>query len=139
MARAIDADAYLEDLKESYEKLEKIRDSIQCENEKRICEGQLLTFAECAMRLSEQPTIEPKQEWISVNERLPKKGEVVLGYLERSIYRMNYPHTEPMVFVFIDTLGKWKRAYGADTVDYDVTHWMPLPEPPEKNNEEEQA
>jgi hypothetical protein len=58
-------------------------------------------------------------KWISVEERLPRSGDTVLVYYRRGDYRgadiMRY-------------IGRWL------TVDplVEVTHWMPLPEPPEK-------
>ena len=51
------------------------------------------------------------QEWISVDDRLPDVGNIVLIYSE--------------------TYGVCLDSYSDDTFDYfDVTHWMPLPQPP---------
>ena len=51
------------------------------------------------------------QGWISVDDRLPDVGNIVLIYSE--------------------TYGVCLDSYSDDTFDYfDVTHWMPLPQPP---------
>ena len=58
-----------------------------------------------------------KQEWISVDERLPEEDVRVLVYInsERSYTKID---TDRMVD------GEWVRW------SKDITHWMPLPEAP---------
>lgn len=60
--------------------------------------------------------------WISVKDRLPDECTHVLVYGEFGV---------SMAFLYGDN----KHWYIADTEDWDevreVTHWMPLPEPPE--------
>ena len=51
------------------------------------------------------------QEWISVKDRLPDVGKFVLIYNEINGVLLDYHD-------------------GATFGYYDVTHWMPLPEPP---------
>ena len=62
-----------------------------------------------------------KQEWISVDERLPEEDTRVLVYL-------NIPKTDANTYTFFDTdrilIGKWIRW------NKFVSHWMPLPEAP---------
>ncbi len=55
-------------------------------------------------------------EWISVEDRLPDRDQKILCH-------------EPLV---INGLYDWD---GASLIDHgpDVTHWMPLPEPPKNN------
>ena len=58
-------------------------------------------------------------EWISVKERLPEEEERVLVYLDS-----NRSYTKTDTDRLINS--KWVR-WGRD-----VTHWMPLPEPPKE-------
>ena len=76
--------------------------------------------------VDKQPTIEPKQEWISVKDRLPtwEDGKVLIY----TTYGISVAKRT--------TSNKWM---GEHAIPKLITHWMPLPEPPKKNNEEEQA
>ena len=60
-----------------------------------------------------------KGEWISVSERLPKEGVRVLVWLKGDNSQYTSIDTDRL------SLKKWVR-WGRL-----VTHWMPLPEPPE--------
>jgi hypothetical protein len=57
--------------------------------------------------------------WISVKDRLPVDGQTVMVY-----------YNEPFQgkYVSVWTYEKSNRFW----IDGTVTHWMPLPEPPEK-------
>ena len=62
------------------------------------------------------------QEWISVTERLPEWGERVIctdGYAVFEQYRVG------LSCVY----GMWDRG-GLKSPMQEVTHWMPLPQPP---------
>ena len=61
-------------------------------------------------------------EWISVEERLPKEGVRVLVYLKEKVGRYTQTDTDRVVNTWV----RWGD---------DVTHWMPLPEPPRTPNE----
>lgn len=66
------------------------------------------------------------EEWISVKDRLPEEGTLVLTYGPNGIptykvdYKIDFPAENP------------PYVWGNQLVDeYEiVTHWMPLPEPP---------
>lgn len=60
-------------------------------------------------------------KWISVEERLPRSGDTVLVYYRRGDYR----GVDILRYVAV---GRWVTA----DLHKKVTHWMPLPEPPEK-------
>lgn len=62
--------------------------------------------------------------WIPVSERLPENGEIVLCRLIFNELRI----------LQWDSVSKWWLGYGTgdDWRQTDVTHWMPLPEPPQE-------
>ena len=63
------------------------------------------------------------QEWISVEDRLPKDGVRVLALHEDGIVRIGISRgCFPAVV---------SRTYAKTFGIVEVTHWMPLPEPPE--------
>lgn len=64
-----------------------------------------------------------KPKWIDVRERLPRKHQRV------SITERITGLTEPVVLQGSWEGNRW-RIYGGVTSE-NVTHWMPLPEPPE--------
>lgn len=67
--------------------------------------------------------------WISVENRLPDKMKYVLVFKQRndhSIYPVAMWHIE------IDWRGEDRWSRNPDNGYFDVTHWMPLPAPPPK-------
>ena len=71
----------------------------------------------------EEPSIEIVQEWILVKDRLPENDQLALCFMKDKsfgtfrVFQWNY----------ID----WQWNDGNEWFDEkDVTHWMPLPEPP---------
>lgn len=73
--------------------------------------------------LHEEPTIEVVQEWISVAEKLPNYFEHVL---------INVPRDKPFATVheaYLRKDGLWNTGLYRYNKE-DVTHWMPLPQPP---------
>ena len=64
------------------------------------------------------PTIEPKQEWIPCEERLPEENGF---YLVTADHWHDKAFRSTDLYSFID--GKWY------TVHDDIIAWMPLPEP----------
>ena len=74
------------------------------------------------------PTIDPESlrptaEWISVKDRLPKSRFVVLAY-EKPLNTINMSFYEKNSESWIDC----DSGYYLNS----VTHWMPLPKPPEE-------
>ena len=71
-----------------------------------------------------------KQEWISVDERLPDNDGEYLTW-DGLIYFLIW---------FNASLGLWNVSEGGDTSSAirDVTHWMPLPEAPKMKGESDE-
>lgn len=69
--------------------------------------------------IDESPTLTSPNEWVSVEEKLPPPKQNVLAYSTRSgIAEADYAD------------GVWMQ-YRWSAVMESVTHWMPLPEPPD--------
>ena len=68
-------------------------------------------------------SLRPKEEWISVKDRLPVAKEVILAY-ESAFDSMSMAFRLPDTEEFIN-VGDY---YALDA----VTHWMPLPKPPKE-------
>lgn len=63
-------------------------------------------------------------EWISVKDRLPEDEKQVLVYdrIHKTCTIGNYKKTEENDY--------WVAYQGESSIWYNITHWMPLPEPP---------
>ena len=60
------------------------------------------------------------QEWISVKDRLPEHGDIVLCHTK---------HDDLLVFQWCEMSHRWVDQYEDYRQEY-ITHWMPLPQPP---------
>ena len=61
------------------------------------------------------------QEWISVKERLPEDSRSVILCTRSRIVGVGF---------YSKTTRNWVQHYSGGGIYVDVTHWMPLPEPP---------
>ena len=73
-----------------------------------------------------QPTLTPPNEWVSVEERLPNDKQIVLfrqknGFIYCAEYFAGNSLCSPSWFIDCDC---WEAK--------EVTHWMPLPAPPDR-------
>ena len=75
----------------------------------------------CAVQdlIADTPTLTPPNEWVSVEEKLPKEKQ-------RVIVRCEHVGTSVGWILW----GNWMADIGPDAGK--VTHWMPLPAPPAK-------
>lgn len=131
MARMIDADALLE-------KLQRMID--YCKNDNQV--NGLTALFQIGDAIMDCPTLIPPNEWVSVEERLPKynireDGELIsskiLCYCEtdktvhlvvsQKFYTGRKGEIVHPVFRYYDEWG--------DEIE-NVSHWMPLPAPPKK-------
>ena len=75
--------------------------------------------------------------WISCSERMPEMGERQC-YVSAADFKNNYPPNIPNTQVgvygdwFNDGNPTWDDGDGEDLYLKEVTHWMPLPEPPQE-------
>ena len=68
----------------------------------------------------EEPSIEVAQEWISVDDKLPENGkEGVLIALRWGEVDIGWCED-----------GRWRSEFVNEYEDGEVTHWMPIPQPP---------
>lgn len=68
-------------------------------------------------------------EWISVNDRLPEQYKYVLAVFS------NEEMVVACVFDYDEDVAHWRAQIDMgweSDMDFDPTHWMPLPEPPKE-------
>ncbi|EPB9899162.1 DUF551 domain-containing protein [Escherichia coli] len=87
-----------------------------------------------------QPVPVTPDAWISCSERMPEMGErqcYVLAADFKNNYPPNIPNTQVGVYGdwFNDGKPTWDDGDGEDLYLKEVTHWMPLPEPPQEVNQ----
>ena len=76
-------------------------------------------------KLAEAPTLTPPNEWVRVEERLPRLRENVLVCA--------YWHEHWGVYMGWNSGHGWSVSCGlGQRSDVQVSHWTPLPEPPGK-------
>ena len=70
-------------------------------------------------------------QWIPVSERLPEEWWPVLGLIQF------HDEKEPPIQQVLWYLGNghWRETWRGDMIESDVTHWMPLPEPPKDGDQ----
>ena len=69
-------------------------------------------------------------EWISVKDRLPKYGKRVLTYTPGMANQITVDAYDRY---YVDVDDEWYEGwrYRGNHAKNNITHWMPLPEPPE--------
>lgn len=105
-----------EAVQETTECFEQCSPSLQKE---LVMQKEVFELALTALRSMPETT---KPGWISVKERLPERFEPVLVCREKN--------GSPYVEQGYKDVGEWWKVYGTRTKH--ITHWMPLPEPPEE-------
>ena len=73
-------------------------------------------------------------EWISVEERLPEIGQIVIIYAVGTTVGFNKGIGRVEMSQFyrgLNNNARWNGLPGYFLKDHEITHWMPLPEPPQ--------
>ena len=76
-------------------------------------------ISDVILQLDDMPTLTPPNEWVSVDERLPEEKQRVIVRCERVGTSVGWI-----------LWGNWMADIGPDAGK--VTHWMPLPAPPDR-------
>lgn len=63
-------------------------------------------------------------EWIKIENQLPELNKKVLIYLSHGTIKVD----ERYKSLYKNQIGAWRNTYP----DKNITHWMPLPEPPKQ-------
>lgn len=108
-------------VREKLEVIVHLGDHISYKEDVGICYDSTLAkvIEDAYMELKNGVTV---QEWISVKDRLPVKDGWYLCFIRPSVFRGAAYHT----ILPYDQHG-FRTGYGYTD---DVTHWMPLPQPP---------
>lgn len=119
-AKAADA---IEDMNRSIDALEADNESL-CEQIDELSmklHGDEAAIAGMKREIERMVVLGNKPHWIPVTERLPKIGDPVLCYCRANIYEV----------MSMQANGGW-MGDGVMYMSGFVTHWMPLPKPPEE-------
>ena len=120
MARAIDAEKYMELLKEQYL------------HQKSMGNSQAAKAWQGAMQLFyDMPTLTPPNEWVSVEERLPTDERPVLVFVGYADTMTGFITTSS--YFCFDENPHWQWD-GLVRDEQRTLFWMPLPAPPDKGN-----
>ena len=87
-----------------------------------ICKNCCTGFENCTFTLAPMPTLTPPNEWVSVDNKLPKNGVPVL---------IGNPHWDYPVVANYAGHGVWMDSW-KQKMTFTPTHWMPLPAPPDR-------
>lgn len=86
------------------------------------------TLNDTVTNLLEQIKDIGKPRWIPVTERLPQEWWPVLGLIQ--FCDKEEPPAQQVLWYLGN--GHWRETWKGNMVESDVTHWMPLPEPPKE-------
>lgn len=83
---------------------------------------------------AEQPTLTPPNEWVSVEDRLPEDEKAVLAYygFNSGDGDLGMMFQGVLTYFSCDANPHWQH----EGTGLTVTHWMPLPAPPGKEDQQ---
>jgi len=125
MARVIDAEKYMELLKEQYL------------HNKSMGNSQATRAWQGAMQLLyDMPTLTPPNEWVSVEERLPTDERPVLVFVGYADTMTGFITTSSYFCFDVNPHWQWD---GLVRDEQRTLFWMPLPAPPDRRPPEGEA
>ena len=83
---------------------------------------------QCLNVIKNAPTLTPPNEWVSVDERLPDFDVPVLVYVKDIFDNKGIINITKYTITY-DSTNNW---LGYENNSFKITHWMPLPEPPDR-------
>ena len=78
--------------------------------------------------INEMPSLTPLNEWVSVEDELPDFDTPVLVYVKDIFDNKSIINITKYTITY-DLTNNW---LGYENSSFKITHWMPLPKPPEK-------
>lgn len=96
-------------------------------------------MAEDIIKLIPIADVQPVNQWISVDDRLPKTGESVLVYIAINKNLKGFGECEPEIRIgWLDNGGKWALQFSSMNYS-EVLYWQPLPKPPKDGDTNERS
>ena len=84
---------------------------------------------EMTKKIHELPSVEIKEEWIPVSERLPEEAGRYLCTVGASYRNPREMYYAPQEWADESDQTKWRSTDGSYVYDWFVIAWMPLPSP----------
>ena len=90
------------------------------------------TYEGIRLLIERQPTLTPPNEWVSVEDRLPEESDGMVLFTNGKAVTSGYRNH---MFRMSGEEGIYAPAIRKGGGYMRVTHWMPLPEPPTKEDQ----
>lgn len=100
-----------------------------------ICKDCCTGFENCTFTLAPAPTLTPPNEWVSVDENLPDFDVPVLVYVKDIFDNKGIINITKYTITY-NLTNNW---LGYENSSFKITHWMPLPAPPNRRPPEGEA
>jgi hypothetical protein len=106
----------------------KIRVWLDYRTSRQVTDGLLDLIEKLPVMVKGQLEATLESDWISVKDRLPDDVKDVIVCDEFGLVYPAYYYTFD---------GCWMYSFAAERCEHKITHWMPLPEPPESEDDAE--
>ena len=93
-----------------------------------------MTSLDYLMEIQELEQKLKEREWISVKDRLPEKEGIYIAVIDETQYNPDCLWVRPIKYVKYGNQYRWWW-FSEKMYTHHVTHWMPLPEYPESEDD----